>query len=64
VQDTAEEVILRRSQGAAAANVITVAGAASSGDVTDRRVLRNELLVSLRRVAIADDGAGSLRTAT
>ena len=57
-------MILRRSQGAAAADALSVAGPAPAGDVTDRRVLRNDLLVSLRRVAIAGDAADSLQAAT
>ncbi len=58
-QDTAEEVILGRTQGAHAAGASSGGGAgAADPAVTDRRVLRNALLVSLRRVAISGDQDG------
>ena len=57
-------MILRRTQVATAADPTSVAATAPAGDVMDRRVLRNELLVSLRRVALAGDAVGSSQTAT
>ena len=63
-QDTAEEVILRRSQGVKAVDASGAAATATTSDATDRRVLRNELLVSLRRVAIAGDAGDQFEAAT
>ena len=55
-QDTAEEVILARTRGTHAAGTSSSGADAADAAVTDRRVLRNALLVSLRRVAIGGDG--------
>ena len=52
-------MILGRTQGAQAAGASGSGGAgAADAALTDRRVLRNALLVSLRRVAISRRSAG------